>query len=316
MLKQADLVLGDFEGTINPDYPLSGYPLFNAPQSVTAVISDAGYDVMDLAHNHILDSGLEGAFTTADAFKEVGIDPVGVYENPVRDKAPLFIKNVNGIKVAILSYAYGFNGLESNLTEKEIANHLSNLDEKRMKVEIERAEKEADVTVIMPQMGVEYRLEPTDEQVKLYHKMIDWGADIIFGGHPHVVEPSEVVKKDGQQKLIIYSMGNFISNQRIETMDGVDSAAWTERGVLMDVTLEKKNCQTTIKTAQAHPTWVNRTPKGTISPEGYPLYTYQTYILEDFIKGGKYRNKLDEETKERIDIAYKEMNAHVNLKWK
>ena len=299
-LKQADLVLGDFEGTINPDYPLSGYPLFNAPQSVTAAISDAGYDVMDLAHNHILDSGLEGAFTTADAFKEVGIDPVGVYENPVRDKAPLFIKNVNGIKVAILSYAYGFNGLESNLTEKEIA----------------RAEKEADVTVIMPQMGVEYRLEPTDEQVKLYHKMIDWGADIIFGGHPHVVEPSEVVKKDGQQKLIIYSMGNFISNQRIETMDGVDSAAWTERGVLMDVTLEKKNCQTTIKTAQAHPTWVNRTPKGTISPEGYPLYTYQTYILEDFIKGGKYRNKLDEETKERIDTAYKEMNAHVNLKWK
>ena len=54
------------------------------------------------------------------------------------------------------------------------------------------------LTVIMPQMGVEYRLEPTDEQVKLYHKMIDWGADIIFGGHPHVVEPSEVVKKDGQ----------------------------------------------------------------------------------------------------------------------
>ena len=84
----------------------------------------------------------------------------------------------------------------------------------------------------------------------------------------------------------------------------------------MDVTLEKKNGQTAIKTAQAHPTWVNRTPKGTTSPEGYPLYTYQTYILEDFIKGGKYRNKLDEETEERIDTAYKEMNAHVNLKWK
>ena len=217
-LKQADLVLGDFEGTINPDYPLSGYPLFNAPQSVTAAIKDAGYDVMDLAHNHILDSGLEGAFTTADAFKKVGIDPIGVYEKPVRDKAPLLIKNVNGIKVAILSYAYGYNGLESNLTDKEVADHLSNLDEKRMKAEIQRAEKEADITVIMPQMGVEYRLEPTDEQVKLYHKMIDWGADIIFGGHPHVVEPSEVVKKDGQQKLIIYSMGNFISNQRIETM--------------------------------------------------------------------------------------------------
>ena len=107
-------------------------------------------------------------------FKKVGIDPIGVYEKPVRDKAPLLIKNVNGIKVAILSYAYGYNGLESNLTDKEVADHLSNLDEKRMKAEIQRAEKEADITVIMPQMGVEYRLEPTDEQVKLYHKMIDW----------------------------------------------------------------------------------------------------------------------------------------------
>ena len=66
-----------------------------------------------------------------------------------------------------------------------LALHLDR-DEKRMKAEIQRAEKEADITVIMPQMGVEYRLEPTDEQVKLYHKMIDWGADIIFGGHPHV----------------------------------------------------------------------------------------------------------------------------------
>ena len=314
-LEQADLVLGDFEGTINPDYPLSGYPLFNAPQSVTKAIKDAGYDVMDLAHNHILDSGLEGAFTTAQAFKQVGIDPVGIYENPSRDQAPLLIKEVNGIKIAILAYAYGYNGLESNLSEEEVAHHLSNLDETRMKAEIERAEKEADITVIMPQMGVEYRLEPTEEQVTLYRKMVDWGADIIFGGHPHVVEPSEVIHKDGQDKLIIYSMGNFLSNQRIETMEGVDNAEWTERGVLMDVTLEKKDGQTLIKTAQAHPSWVSRQPKGTVSPEGYPLYTYQTLILEDFISGGPYRDQLDEETQTRVDTAYQEMQTHMNLNW-
>ena len=75
---------------------------------------------------------------------------------------------------------------------------------KKMKAEIERAEKEADITVVMPQMGIEYQLEPTEEQKKLYHKMIDWGADIIFGGHPHVVEPAETVDKDGDKKLIIY----------------------------------------------------------------------------------------------------------------
>ena len=314
-LKQADLVLGDFEGTVNKDHYLAGYPLFNAPGEVMDAIKDAGYQVLDLAHNHILDSQIEGVVSTADAIEKAGMTPVGVYTHESRDKAPLLIKEVNGIKVAILAYSYGFNGIEQNISQEDYNRYLSDLDEDKMKAEIERAEKEADITIIMPQMGVEYQIEPTEEQKKLYHKMIDWGADIIFGGHPHVVEPAETVEKDGDKKLIIYSMGNFISNQRIETMQDVENAKWTERGVLMDVTIKKKSGKTTIETAQAHPSWVSRTPKGGYSPEGYPLYLYQTYILEDFIEGGKYRSQLDEATKQRIDTAYKEMNEHVGLKW-
>ena len=314
-LKQADLVLGDFEGTVNKDHYLAGYPLFNAPGEVMDAIKDAGYQVLDLAHNHILDSQIEGVVSTADAIEKAGMTPVGVYTHESRDKAPLVIKEVNGIKVAILAYSYGFNGIEQSISQEDYNRYLSDLDEDKMKAEIERAEKEADITIIMPQMGVEYQIEPTEEQKKLYHKMIDWGADIIFGGHPHVVEPAETVEKDGDKKLIIYSMGNFISNQRIETMQDVENAKWTERGVLMDVTIKKKSGKTTIETAQAHPSWVSRTPKGGYSSEGYPLYLYQTYILEDFIEGGKYRSQLDEATKERIDTAYKEMNEHVGLKW-
>ena len=314
-LKQADLVIGDFEGTVNKDHYLAGYPLFNAPGEVMDAIKDAGYQVLDLAHNHILDSQIEGVVSTADAIEKAGMTPVGVYTHESRDKAPLVIKEVNGIKVAILAYSYGFNGIEQSISQEDYNRYLSDLDEDKMKAEIERAEKEADITIIMPQMGVEYQIEPTEEQKKLYHKMIDWGADIIFGGHPHVVEPAETVEKDGDKKLIIYSMGNFISNQRIETMQDVENAKWTERGVLMDVTIKKKSGKTTIETAQAHPSWVSRTPKGGYSSEGYPLYLYQTFILEDFIEGGKYRSQLDEATKERIDTAYKEMNEHVGLKW-
>ena len=314
-LKQADLVLGDFEGTVNKDHYLAGYPLFNAPGEVMDAIKDAGYQVLDLAHNHILDSQIEGVVSTADAIEKAGMTPVGVYTHESRDKAPLVIKEVNGIKVAILAYSYGFNGIEQSISQEDYNRYLSDLDEDKMKAEIERAEKEADITIIMPQMGVEYQIEPTEEQKKLYHKMIDWGADIIFGGHPHVVEPAETVEKEGDKKLIIYSMGNFISNQRIETMQDVENAKWTERGVLMDVTIKKKSGKTTIETAQSHPSWVSRTPKGGYSPEGYPLYLYQTYVLEDFIEGGKYRSQLDEATKERIDTAYKEMNEHVGLKW-
>ena len=314
-LKQADLVIGDFEGTISPSHYLAGYPLFNAPGEVMDAIKDAGYQVLDLAHNHILDSQIEGVFSTADAIEKAGMTPIGVYTHEPREKAPIIIKEVNGIKIALLAYSYGFNGIEEYISKEDYDNHLSDLNEDKMKTEIERAEKEADITVIMPQMGIEYQLEPTEEQKQLYHKMIDWGADIIFGGHPHVVEPAETVEKDGDKKLIIYSMGNFLSNQRIETMQDEENAKWTERGVLMDVTIKKKAGKTIIETAQAHPSWVNRTPKGTYSLEGYPLYLYQTYILDDFIEGGKYRSQLDEDTKERIDTAYKEMNEHVGLKW-
>lgn len=314
-LDQADLAIGDFEGTINPDYPLSGYPLFNAPPQVVQAIKDAGYDVMDLAHNHILDSGLEGVATTAQAFQKAGIEPLGVYPNQARNQAPLLIKEVNGIKIALLAYAYGFNGLEAGLSPEEYESVLSDLDLEKMEAEIKRAEKEADITIVMPQMGEEYRLEPTDEQVAIYHKMVDWGADLVFGGHPHVPEPTETIEKDGENKFIIYSMGNFISNQRIESMDGMPNSEWTERGVIMDVEVEKKNQQTRIKTVKAHPTWVSRVEKGTYSQFGFPQYLYQTLIIEDFLKGGRYEEQLDFETQARIEEAYEATNELLAIHW-
>lgn len=314
-VEQADLAIADFEGTISSKFPLAGYPLFNAPAEVVNAIKDAGYDMVDLAHNHILDSQLSGLISTSKAFTDMGIGTVGVYPEGNRDDAPLQIRNINGIKVAILAYAYGFNGMEGNLSQEEYNGYLSDLNLEKMQAEIERAEKEADITIVMPQMGVEYQLEPTAEQQNLYRQMVEWGADLVFGGHPHVAEPSEILEKDGQRKLIIYSMGNFISNQRMETMEGVNNYQWTERGVLMDVTIEKKDGVTTIQTAQAHPTWVSRVPNGRYATDGGPLYTYQTFILEDFIQGGKHREQLDGSTQARIDTAYQEMKEFMGLNW-
>lgn len=135
-----------------------------------------------------------------------------------------------------MGYSYGYNGMEANLSKSEYNNHMSDLKESKIRADLKEAEKKADITVVMPQMGTEYALQPTSEQKTLYHKMINWGADIIFGGHPHVVEPAETLRKNGQKKFIIYSMGNFISNQREETVDNI----WTERGLLMDAVIQKK----------------------------------------------------------------------------
>ncbi|AEF25002.1 CapA family protein [Streptococcus parauberis] len=309
-IKSADLAIGDFEGTISPDYPLAGYPLFNAPKEIASAIKSTGYDVVDLAHNHILDSGLAGAINTKDTFKKLGIDSIGIYSKN-RSKEDFLIKKVNGIKIAILGYSYGYNGMDANLTKSEYEKHMSDFDEKKIKADIQEAEKKADITIVMPQDGVEYQLHPTDKQKELYQNMVNWGADLVFGGHPHVVEPAQVIKKGNEKKFIIYSMGNFISNQRLETVDDI----WTERGLLMDVTINKKGNKTTIKSVLAHPTMVLAKERGVVGKDGYELYNYRTLILEDFIKGGKYRKKIDSATQEKVDIAYKEMNEHVNLNW-
>ena len=198
-ISSADLAIGDYEGTISSDYPLAGYPLFNAPAEIALAMKETGYDVVDLAHNHILDSGLSGALQTVNTFEDLGMDCIGIYQEN-RDKEDFLIKDVNGIKIAILGYSYGYNGMEATLTDSEYKKHLSDLSEDKIKAEIQEAEKKADVTIVMPQMGTEYALEPTEEQVKLYHKMIDWGADAIFGGHPHVPEPCEVVEKTAKRK--------------------------------------------------------------------------------------------------------------------
>lgn len=307
----ADLAIGDYEGTISDKHRLAGYPLFNAPKETASSMKNIGYDVVDLAHNHILDSELYGLINTYNEFKNLGLTPIGVHVEKKRDEADIVIKEVNGIKIALLAYAYGFNGMESNLTEEEYNNYMSDLDEEKMKKEIERAETLADVTIIMPQMGVEYALEPTEEQKILYHKMISWGADVVLGGHPHVVEPAEIVEHSGERKLIIYSMGNFISNQTYEMLGN----KWTERGVLMDITFEKRDNKTIIKEAYAHPTYVVATKNGKTTKNGYPAFDYRVVVAEDFLEGGKYFGKYDGTIQEKIEATYKEMNEFVVLKW-
>lgn len=313
LIASADLALGDFEGTINPNKPLGGFPLFNAPIDAVASIKDAGFDVIDLAHNHILDTGIEGVKTTATAFHDQGLATIGV----TVDNSGILVKEVNGIKVALLAYAYGFNGLEESLTQAEYDTYLKDLSLDKVEAEIKEAETLADITIVMPQSGVEYSLEPTEEQQTVYRKMIDFGADIIFGGHPHVAEPTEIIEKDGEKKFIIYSMGNLLSNQRYET---VNNNYWTERGVIPEVEITKQGARTYLSKIALHPTWVSKEPipdRTYYDPEYGVLqaFDFQVYLAEDYLPDGQYAKRVPEEKRQRIETAYHEMLELLDLKW-
>ena len=185
----------------------------------------------------------------------------------------------------------------------------------KVAAEIKAAEELADITIVMPQDGVEYALEPTEQQQANYRKMIDLGADIIFGGHPHVAEPTEIIEKDGQKKFILYSMGNLLSNQRYETVENY----WTERGVIMEVAVTKKGQTTSISKIEPHPTWVSREPieGATYEKDGSQnqSYDYQVFLAEDYCAGGKYAEKVPKEKQQRIETAYHEMLELLNLQW-
>ena len=203
-----------------------------------------------MAHNHILDTGISGLKYTANAFQKAGLDTFGV--NVPDDK--ILVKNVNGIKIAILGFSYGFNGIEASISQEDYDKYLNDLNMTKVEKKIKAAKKLADLVIVMPQSGVEYSLDAIPEQETTYRQMVDFGADIIFGGHPHVAEPTEIIEKDGDKKFIIYSMGNLLSNQRYETLENY----WTERGVIMEVQVAKKSGKTSLTAVKAHPTWVSR----------------------------------------------------------
>ncbi|MGF7060535.1 CapA family protein [Brassicibacter mesophilus] len=261
-IESADLALANFETvTAGPEHGYRGYPTFNTPKSAIQAIKNAGFDILSTANNHSLDKGKEGIIETIDNINEYGLESFGTYKEPSED---IMIQDVNGIKMALLSYTYGCNGLETLLTPEELNYMVNIINEDKIKNDIQKADElGVDVTTVFIHWGNEYQREPSQQQIDLANKMIEWGADIILGSHPHVVQRSEIVNYNGEDKFIVYSMGNFISNQRRETLTN-KNRKYTEDGIVVKLTLEKDVLEnkTIVKDIDYIPTWVYRYSEG------------------------------------------------------
>lgn len=207
-----DLVLGNLELTFGgKERGYASFPCFNTPDSFLDAVKDAGFDVLTTANNHSMDTGKKGLIRTLDKLDEYGIEHMGTYRSQEeRDK--ILIKEVNGIKIAFLSYTYGTNGIP--VPDAYLVNLI---DHEQMTADIKRAKGKADVVVVMPHMGNEYESYPRDVFKEWADLMFISGADIVLASHPHVLQPMEYVKIDHgdgvHDGFIIYSLGNFISSQ-------------------------------------------------------------------------------------------------------
>ncbi len=282
-IESADLAIANFETvTAGEDIPYCGFPNFNVPVEALDAVKYAGFDVLTTSNNHCLDQGKKGLLNTIYAIEERGLENIGTYKEPKE----IMIKDINDIKLALLSYTYGFNGMEFTLTEEEKAYMVSKIDEYTIEQDIKEAkDKGADVIVVFIHWGNEYQREPSNEQVELGRKMIEWGANIIFGSHPHVVQKAEVINYNGKDNFIIYSMGNFLSNQRRETIDN----KYTEDGVMVKLTLEKdySKDETTIQNIEYIPTWVRRYKQNN-------KWSYQILPINEFLKDEALLSTIEE----------------------
>lgn len=222
ILTGADLTLANLETPVDTSQPYAGYPFFNAPEALLVALDEAGVDLLQTANNHCLDRGRSGALATLDAIEAHGFGAVGTFSSAEERATPWVVRTLDdGIRVAFLANTYGTNGQPMPAGEPWLVNWL---DDGQMQHDLHRARAEADIVVVGLHWGGEYRHAPAAWQRDLAHRLVAAGADIVMGSHPHVLQPAEVVTVDEPHRrrdgLILYSLGNFVSNQRTHPRDG------------------------------------------------------------------------------------------------
>ncbi|MCJ7552484.1 MAG: CapA family protein [Ignavibacteriaceae bacterium] len=251
-LSSADLAIGNLETvTAGKAEVYSGYPFFNTPDDYIVALKDAGFDLLVTANNHALDQGEKGVFRTIEQILKNNLNYVGTFTSE-NDRDSIRILCLKGIRIAVLSYTYGTNGIPKPKSKDYIVNLIDfDLIEKDIK---SAREKEADLVLVYYHFGEEYQRLPNQFQRDVVNNTIEFGADIIIGSHPHVIQPTEYYKTYGARLdtgFVIYSLGNFISNQRWR---------YSDTGLILNIELTKNYTTNSIFISDVNfiPTWVFR----------------------------------------------------------
>lgn len=247
-LQTADLTIGNLETTLaGKEKGFKGYPQFNAPDQIVDALVNSGVDLMSTANNHAMDTGEQGVKRTYQILKQKGIHPVGTAPTPEKQK-PTIIKK-NGITFAFLAYTEHTNGLPVPTGKEYLVNKI---DTKKIAEDIKESKKlGAEFIIVSLHFGNEYQRQPNQTQIKIAKQTLQAGADVILGSHPHVLQPIEKVNIQGKEKLIIYSLGNFISNQFFPH---------TDEGIILffDVEKNQETKQIKLKNISYLPTFVHK----------------------------------------------------------
>lgn len=221
---QEGYTIGNLETPVAGDHlGFPGYPRFNAPVALLSALQSAGFDMLLTANNHSLDQGQAGLLATLQNLAIFNLAAQGTFAAP-EEAWKVKVYELNGIRVAFLTYTYGTNGIPIPRGHEYLINLIEPV---KMKSDIQQArESGVDFVIVMLHFGKEYHQQPAAEQRELVAQLRQWGASLVVGSHPHVVQPVE----GDHNFLVAYSLGNFLADQR---------RAGTDRGAILQVILEK-----------------------------------------------------------------------------
>lgn len=211
-ISKADLAIVNQEVILGgEELGISGYPNFNAPFELGTALAEAGFDMVCHATNHALDKGKQGLLNCINYWKTSYPDMMvlGINETEEEQKE-IAIYEQAGIKIAVLNYTYGTNGIE---LPKDMPYAVNLLEKESVIADIRRAKELSDFVIVCPHWGTEYQLTPDQSQEAWTQLFLENGVDLVLGTHPHVIEPIEWKTEEttGNQMLVYYSIGNFVN---------------------------------------------------------------------------------------------------------
>lgn len=274
-VQAVDYAVANLETTLaglDGGYIYQGFPNFNCPDEIVSSLKEVGFDMMLTANNHTYDTQTTGFFRTQQVMQENGMDHTGT--KPTAEDDDYLIKEIDGIRIGMICYTYSnLNGdkvaLNGGAALPDNVAPLINTflpsdvqgfsDDLAQDIADMRADG-AEAIVLYIHWGVEYQLKQNSEQVALAQAACDLGVDVIVGGHPHVIQPMDLLTSttdENHKTVCLYSTGNAMSNQRLGNLSNVKTAH-TEDGIFFSFSFAKYSDGTVrLENVELLPLWIN-----------------------------------------------------------
>lgn len=276
-VRAVDYAVANLETTLaglEGGYEYGGFPNFNTPDGIVTSLQEVGFDMLLTANNHTYDTQTTGFFRTQQVIREHGLDHIGTAESEEDDN--YLVKEIDGIRIGMICYTYsnlhpdtgkvalnGGTSLPDNVSPlintflpSDVQGFSDDLEEDIANMKADGAE----AIVLYIHWGVEYQLKQNYEQVALAQAACDLGVDVIVGGHPHVIQPMDLLTSttdEAHKTICLYSTGNALSNQRLGNLSSVKTAH-TEDGILFNFSFAKYSDGTVrVESVELLPLWVN-----------------------------------------------------------